>query len=100
MKNKKRDPIAIIGIGCKYPGDANTPEEFWKLICEKKDAISEIPPDRWDVNALYAPDFNRPGKMNVRKGGFIKDIDKFDPLFFKISPKEANDLANTSAPAS
>ncbi|HDY87154.1 MAG TPA: type I polyketide synthase, partial [bacterium] len=90
MKNKNRDPIAIIGIGCKYPGDANTPKEFWKLICEKKDAICDIPSDRWDAEALYAPDFNRAGKMNVKKGGFIKEIDKFDAGFFGISPLEAS----------
>ncbi|MFH1319653.1 MAG: SDR family NAD(P)-dependent oxidoreductase [Bacteroidota bacterium] len=90
-KNLKysKEPIAIIGIGCRYPGNVNFPEEFWKMICEKTDAITEIPPDRWDAEALYAPDFNQAGKINVKKGGFINDIDKFDAGFFGISPLEA-----------
>jgi acyl transferase domain-containing protein/NADPH:quinone reductase-like Zn-dependent oxidoreductase/surfactin synthase thioesterase subunit/SAM-dependent methyltransferase/NAD(P)-dependent dehydrogenase (short-subunit alcohol dehydrogenase family)/aryl carrier-like protein len=86
----RREPLAIIGIGCRFPGDVNNPEEFWKLIIEKGDAVTDIPPDRWDVNAKYAPDFKQAGKINVRRGGFIKDIDKFDASFFGISPMEAS----------
>ncbi len=90
MDKKKREPLAIIGIGCRFPGDANSPEEFWKLIIEKGDALTDVPADRWDVNALYASDFKQAGKINVRRGGFIKDIDKFDAGFFGISPLEAS----------
>ena len=86
---KKREPLAIIGIGCRYPGDANTPEEFWRLIIGKKDALGPIPADRWDNDGLYAPEWRRAGKISVNRGGFIKDIDKFDAGFFGISPLEA-----------
>ena len=89
MTKNKREPLAIIGMGCRYPGDVNTPEEFWKLICDKKDALTEIPADRWDVEALYAPEWRRAGKISVNRGGFIKDVDKFDAGFFGISPLEA-----------
>ncbi len=90
MNIKKREPLAIIGIGCRFPGDVNSPEEFWKLISEKRDALTKIPSDRWDVDALYAPEFGRAGKINVSRGGFINDIDKFDAGFFGISPLEAS----------
>ncbi len=90
MDGKKREPLAIIGIGCRFPGNVNTPEEFWKLIIEKGDGLTDVPADRWDVNAMYAPDFKQAGKISVRRGGFIKDIDKFDASFFGISPLEAS----------
>ncbi len=89
-KRVKREPLAIIGIGCRFPGSANNPEEFWKLIIDKSDALTDIPPDRWDMQAKYAPDFKQAGKISVRRGGFIKDIDKFDASFFGISPMEAS----------
>ncbi len=89
MKTKKREPLAIIGIGCRYPGDANTPEEFWDLIIGKKDGLGPIPPDRWDNEGLYSPEWRRAGKISVNRGGFIKDVDKFDAGFFGISPLEA-----------
>ncbi len=89
MTKKKREPLAIIGIGVRFPGNVNTPEEFWNLLCDKKDALTEIPPDRWDADALYASEFRRPGKISVKRGGFIKDVDKFDCGFFGISPLEA-----------
>ncbi len=85
----KREPIAIIGMGCRYPGDANTPEEFWDLLIEKKDALGPIPEDRWNNDGLYAPEWRRAGKISVNRGGFIKDVDKFDAGFFGISPLEA-----------
>ena len=85
----KRESIAIIGMGCRYPGDANTPEEFWDLIIGKKDALGPIPEDRWNNDGLYAPEWRRAGKISVNRGGFIKDVDKFDAGFFGISPLEA-----------
>lgn len=87
---KKREPLAIIGIGVRFPGDVNSPEEFWNLLCEKGDALTEIPADRWDVEAMYAPEFRRAGKISVKRGGFIKNVDKFDAGFFGISPLEAS----------
>src|SRR3989344_5540616 len=87
---KKREPLAIIGIGVRFPGDVNSPEEFWNLLCEKGDALTEIPEDRWDVEAMYAPEFRRAGKISVKRGGFIKNVEKFDAVFFGISPLEAS----------
>ena len=84
-----REPIAIIGIGCRFPGDADSPEAFWKLLCDGVDAISEVPADRWNANTFYDPNRKKPGKIHSRCGGFIKDFDKFDARFFGISPREA-----------
>lgn len=83
------EPIAIVGIGCRFPGGANGPEAFWRLLCEGVDAISDIPPDRWDVEKFYHPIPGKPGKSYSRRGGFIQGIKQFDALFFGISPREA-----------
>lgn len=86
-------PIAIIGIGCRFPGKASDPDAYWRLLERGKDAICEVPQDRWDLRRFYDPDPDRPGKMHTRKGGFLSDpIDRFDPLFFGISPREAEGL--------
>jgi acyl transferase domain-containing protein/acyl carrier protein len=82
------EPIAIIGIGCRFPG-ANGPAEFWTLLRDGVDAIGEVPPDRFDQHAFYDPDPTVPGKMNTRWGGFLGQVDQFDPNFFGISPREA-----------
>jgi acyl transferase domain-containing protein/NADPH:quinone reductase-like Zn-dependent oxidoreductase/surfactin synthase thioesterase subunit/NAD(P)-dependent dehydrogenase (short-subunit alcohol dehydrogenase family)/SAM-dependent methyltransferase len=90
MKKKDREPLAIIGIGCRFPGNVTTPEEFWDLIVGGGDGLTDIPADRWNADAKYAPEFKTAGKISVRRGGFIKDIDKFDAAFFGISPLEAS----------
>ncbi len=90
MDGRKREPIAIVGIGCRFPGNVTNAEEYWKLIIDKGDALSDVPSDRWNTEELYAPDFKQAGKISVRQGGFIKDIDKFDAAFFGISPLEAS----------
>ncbi|HEV8485412.1 MAG TPA: beta-ketoacyl synthase N-terminal-like domain-containing protein, partial [Blastocatellia bacterium] len=82
--DSRREPIAIIGIGCRFPG-AQGAEGFWQLLCEGVDAITEIPRERWDVDEI--PD--EPDKLNTRWGGFLNHIDQFDPSFFKISRREA-----------
>lgn len=82
------EPIAIIGIGCRFPG-AKDPESFWQLLCNGVDMISEIPADRWPKEAFYHPDPSVPGKSISYWGGFLDGIDQFDPSFFGISPKEA-----------
>ncbi len=82
------EPIAIIGIGCRFP-NANNPESFWKLLRNGIDAIAQVPSYRWDVDAYYDPDPNTKGKMNTRWGGFLDCVDQFDPGFFGISPREA-----------
>jgi acyl transferase domain-containing protein/acyl carrier protein len=88
-EGRYREPIAIVGIGLRFPGGASDLSSFWQLLEQGKDAISEIPPDRWDRDAYFDPNPNRPGKMNVRNGGFVDGVDQFDAEFFGISPREA-----------
>ena len=83
------EPIAIVGIGCRFPGGANDAETYWKLLCEGVDAISEVPQDRWNLNSYFDSDRSQPGKTYTRYGGFVDDIDQFDAGFFGISPREA-----------
>jgi candicidin polyketide synthase FscE len=83
-----QEPIAIIGLGCRLPGAASA-AEFWELLQTGRDAIREVPADRWDVDAYYDPDPSAPGKMTSRYGGFLTDIDRFDASFFGIAPREA-----------
>ncbi|MGE3909405.1 MAG: type I polyketide synthase [Chloroflexota bacterium] len=89
LERERTEPIAVVGIGCRFPGGANSPDAFWKLLCSGTDAIQTVPADRWDIEAYYDPDPNTPGTMPTRYGGFIRDVDKFDPHFFGISPREA-----------
>ncbi|MFM8808274.1 MAG: beta-ketoacyl synthase N-terminal-like domain-containing protein, partial [Chthoniobacterales bacterium] len=85
----QRQDIAIIGMGCRFPGGLNNPEEFWKFICEGKEAVREIPSDRWNIQRFYDTEQGLPGKSIAKRGGFIDGIDQFDPQFFGISPREA-----------
>ncbi len=85
---RQRD-IAIIGIGCRYPGGATTPDQFWDFLERGGDGIVEVPPDRWAVESYYDPRPGTPGKTIARRGGFIAGIDRFDADFFGISPREA-----------
>jgi acyl transferase domain-containing protein len=89
LKQAQIEPIAILGIGCRYPGNANDPESFWNMLVNGFDAITEVPVERWDIDAYYDPDLLAPGKICTRWGGFLRDIDKFDSHFFGISPREA-----------
>jgi len=92
-KQDSREPVAIVGIGCRFPGGASTPKAFWNMIRRKKDAIVDVPADRWDIRRFYDEDPAKPGKMYVKQGGFLKEkIDRFDPLFFGISPREAESM--------
>ena len=82
------DKIAVIGMGCRFPG-AKNPKAYWDLLLEGRDVISEIPENRWDREKYFDPEPKTPGKMSTRWGGFIDNVDLFDPAFFGITPKEA-----------
>ncbi|HET8706169.1 MAG TPA: beta-ketoacyl synthase N-terminal-like domain-containing protein, partial [Pseudomonadales bacterium] len=83
------DSIAIVGMACRFPGEANSPERFWQLLLNHVDAISEVPEDRWNKEAYFDPDPTQPGKMNTKWGGFLADVARFDAAFFGVSPREA-----------
>jgi len=83
------EPVAVVGIGCRFPGDVTGPESFWELLVEGRNAISGIPADRWDAEAFYSPDPLTPGHMTTKWGGFLSDIAGFDAEFFGITPREA-----------
>jgi acyl transferase domain-containing protein/acyl carrier protein len=85
-------PIAIIGAGCRYPGGIESPGALWRVVRDGVDAVAEVPADRWDVDAYYDPDPKAPGKMVTRRGGFLAQVDRFDPHFFGISPREATTM--------
>ncbi|MEZ4868996.1 MAG: type I polyketide synthase [Caldilineaceae bacterium] len=93
LEAAKHEPIAIIGMGCRFPGGVNDPESFWQLLRQGRDAVGPIPPTRWAADAYYDPDPNTPGKMYVRDAAFLdpatQPVDHFDPQFFGISPREA-----------
>ncbi len=84
------EPIAVVGIGCRFPGGVDSPESYWDLLSAGRDALVDIPPDRWQVEKFYDP-LLAPGTSRVRRGGFLAcPIDEFDAAFFGISPREAD----------
>ena len=91
VEGAQSEPVAIIGLSCRFPG-AKNPDEFWKLLRDGVDAISVVPADRWNADAYYDSDPSAPGKMNTRWGGFISDVDQFEPQIFHLSPREARTM--------
>jgi acyl transferase domain-containing protein/NADPH:quinone reductase-like Zn-dependent oxidoreductase/acyl carrier protein len=92
VEEARSEPIAIIGMSCRFPGGANDPEAYWRLLIDGTDAITEVPKSRWNADDFYDPDPDAPGKIYTRYGGFIDQVDEFDPGFFDISPREALSL--------
>ncbi len=89
IEQARTEPIAIVGIGCRYPGGADNPAAYWQLLQQGQDAVREVPPERWDVDALVKQNPTIPTHWF---GGFLDGIDQFDPEFFGISPREANTM--------
>jgi acyl transferase domain-containing protein len=91
LQREKVEPIAVVGIGCRFPGGADTPEKFWQMLVEGRSALAPVPASRWDPS-FYDADPDAPGKIYVRNGYFIDAIDAFDAAFFGISPREAEQM--------
>ncbi|REH53967.1 type I polyketide synthase [Kutzneria buriramensis] len=92
VESRQREPIAIVAMSCRYPGDVTTPEGLWDLVARGGDGISMLPTNRgWDVENLYDPEPGTPNKTYSREGGFLHDAGEFDADFFRISPKEAKE---------
>lgn len=80
--------VGVVGMGCRFPGGGNGPDAFWRMLSEGRDAVREVPPDRWDVDAWYDPDAGKANRIACHGGGFLDKVDGFDAEFFRLSPRE------------
>ncbi|KRE33928.1 polyketide synthase [Mycobacterium sp. Soil538] len=87
---QRREPLAIVGIGCRLPGGVDSPQDYWRLLLSETDATREVPESRWHAARFHDPHPGKAGKMVTRRGGYLEEIDQFDAAFFGISPREAN----------
>src|ERR1700733_9261085 len=88
LRGNGNAPIAIVGMGCRFPG-AHGLDAFWEMLCHNRDGVGEVPADRWDAARFFHSDSRTPGKIASRWGGFLDHLDRFDASFFGISPREA-----------
>lgn len=91
-QRQQHEAIAIVGMACRFPGDASTPQAFWNLLRDGVDAVTEVPLERWDISSYYDPNPDAVGKTYTRWGAFVDNVDRFDAAFFGISPREAISL--------
>ncbi|WP_235628004.1 type I polyketide synthase, partial [Mycobacterium tuberculosis] len=90
VRTTSEDPIAIVGMACRYPGGVNSPDDMWDMLIQGRDVLSEFPADRgWDLAGLYNPDLDAAGACYTRTGGFVDGVGDFDPAFFGVGPSEA-----------
>ncbi|MDD2760296.1 MAG: aminotransferase class III-fold pyridoxal phosphate-dependent enzyme [Methylomonas sp.] len=93
LEKQHHEAIAVVGLGCHFPGGADDPQKFWQLLVDGVDAVVEVPSERWDIDRYYDADPDAPGKMHCRYGGFLQArLDQFDPQFFGMTPREALSL--------
>ena len=92
LESSQREPIAIVGMGCRFPGGVDNPAALWRILRDGVDTITEVPKNRWDIDAYYDPDPDATGKIYTRNGAFVSEVDTFDAHFFNISPREAMSL--------
>ncbi len=92
LENEKHQPIAIIGMGCRFPGGVTDPQSYWLKLREGFNPITDVPANRWDTMAFFDPHPQTPGKMNQKAGCFLENVEEFDAEFFGVSPREASSM--------
>lgn len=92
LEKQKSEPIAIIGMACRFPGNIHSPDDFWNLLVSGKETIAEIPDSRWNSQDYYSSNYDEAGKIITRQGSFFTNVQESDPAFFDISPKEAKSM--------
>lgn len=92
FEREHHEPIAIVGMGCRFPGGVDTPDALWRVLEEGRSLIGDVPETRWPMSRLYHPHRDAPGRINTRRAAMLDDVADFDARFFNISPREANEL--------